>query len=134
MTFSQNDEMSVDHSQLTRDSSSWDLLIKNVKPRHAGIYECQVTANHLIAHYVTLNVIGKSVTTPVVHLTLFLLFSYLKRVPFLAVSKILFHNEVGYLLYLNIYRTLCVLFISALSFFRLAIVWKLFSFGWFSFL
>lgn len=51
--------MSVDHSQLTRDSSTWDLLIKNVKPHHAGVYECQVTANHLIAQYVTLNVIGK---------------------------------------------------------------------------
>lgn len=61
MTFSQDDEMSVDHSQLTRDSSTWDLLIKNVKPHHAGVYECQVTANHLIAQYVTLNVVGKQV-------------------------------------------------------------------------
>lgn len=58
MTFFQDEEMSVDHSRLTRDSSSWDLLIKNVKPHHAGVYECQVTANYLIAHYVTLNVIG----------------------------------------------------------------------------
>ena len=59
MSFSQDDEMSIDHSQITKSSSTWDLLIKNVKPRHAGMYECQISANHLIAHYVTLNVVGK---------------------------------------------------------------------------
>ena len=58
MTFSPEDEMSVDHSRITRMSSTWDLLIKSVKPYHAGVYECQVSANHLIAQYVTLNVIG----------------------------------------------------------------------------
>ena len=68
MTFSQDDEMSVDHSELTRDSSTWDLLIKNVKPHHAGVYECQVTANQLIAQYVTLNVIGKQTTSRVNYL------------------------------------------------------------------
>lgn len=59
MTFSQEDEMSVQHTELSRTSSSWDLLIKNVKPKHAGVYECQISANHLIAQYVYLNVIGK---------------------------------------------------------------------------
>ncbi|XP_045216757.1 uncharacterized protein LOC123566576 isoform X2 [Mercenaria mercenaria] len=60
MTFSPDDGMSVDHSQVTRSSSSWDLLIKSVKPHHAGVYECQVTSNHLIAQYITLNVIERS--------------------------------------------------------------------------
>lgn len=58
MTFSPDDEMTVDHSRLTKSSSSWDLLIKSIKPEHAGIYECQVSSNHLIAQYITLNVIG----------------------------------------------------------------------------
>lgn len=58
MTFSPDEGMSVDHSQITRTSSSWDLLIKSVKPHHAGVYECQVTSNHLIAQLITLNVIG----------------------------------------------------------------------------
>lgn len=60
MTFSPDDGMSVDHSQITRSSSSWDLLIKSVKPHHAGVYECQVTSSHLIAQYVTLYVLDKS--------------------------------------------------------------------------
>lgn len=60
MTFSPEDEMSVDHTQVTRTSSTWDLLIKSVKPHHAGVYECQVSANHLIAQYITLNVIERS--------------------------------------------------------------------------
>lgn len=59
-TFSSSDEMSVDHTRLSPTSSTWDLLIKNVKPHHAGVYECQVSANHLIAQYVTLNVVEPS--------------------------------------------------------------------------
>ena len=59
MTFSPEDEMTIDHSKLSRTSSTWDLLIKDVKPHHAGVYECQVSAAHLIAQYVTLHVIGK---------------------------------------------------------------------------
>ena len=58
MTFSPDDEMSIVHSELSRSSSTWDLHIKEVKPKHAGVYECQVSANHLIAQYVSLNVIG----------------------------------------------------------------------------
>lgn len=60
MTFSPDDEMSIDHSSLTMTSSTWDLLIKSAKPRHAGVYECQVSANHLIAQYITLNVVERS--------------------------------------------------------------------------
>lgn len=55
-TFSSDDEMVVESTKLSASSSTWDLLIKNAKPQHAGIYECQVSANHLIAQYVTLNV------------------------------------------------------------------------------
>lgn len=58
MTFSPDNGMSVDHSQITHLSSSWDLLIKSVKPEHAGMYECQITSNHLIAQYIKLNVVG----------------------------------------------------------------------------
>ncbi|XP_052795591.1 uncharacterized protein LOC128228352 isoform X7 [Mya arenaria] len=64
VTFSQVDDMSVQHTELTATTSAWDLLIKNVKPSHAGLYECQVSANHLIAQYVTLNVIEKSSMQP----------------------------------------------------------------------
>ncbi|XP_060598029.1 MAM domain-containing glycosylphosphatidylinositol anchor protein 1-like isoform X2 [Ruditapes philippinarum] len=60
MTFSPDNGMSVDHSPMTHSSSSWDLLIKSVKPQHAGVYECQVTSNHLIAQYITLHVVDRS--------------------------------------------------------------------------
>ena len=50
--------MTISHTQLSRTSSTWDLMIKDVKPQHAGVYECQVSANHLIAQYVSLHVIG----------------------------------------------------------------------------
>ncbi|KAL4228207.1 hypothetical protein ACF0H5_013641 [Mactra antiquata] len=56
MTFPQFDEMSVDHSKMSPTSSKWDLLIKSVKPSHSGMYECQITANHHIAQYISLNV------------------------------------------------------------------------------
>lgn len=64
MTFSPDDEMSIVHSELSRSSSTWDLHIKEVKPKHAGVYECQVSANHLIAQYVSLNVIERSKIKP----------------------------------------------------------------------
>ncbi|KAH3741669.1 obscurin-like isoform X2 [Dreissena polymorpha] len=82
MSFSQDDEMSIDHSQITKTSSTWDLLIKNVKPRHAGMYECQISANHLIAHYVTLNVVDKSEMRPG------------KQTPMLAIDAINFETEL----------------------------------------
>ncbi|KAH3741662.1 hypothetical protein DPMN_048387 [Dreissena polymorpha] len=82
MSFSQDDEMSIDHSQITKTSSTWDLLIKNVKPKHAGMYECQISANHLIAHYVSLNVVDKSEMRPG------------KHTPMLAIDAIDFETEL----------------------------------------
>lgn len=64
MTFSEADDMTISHAKLSRSSSTWDLMIKDVKPQHAGVYECQVSANHLIAQYVSLNVIERSSLTP----------------------------------------------------------------------
>ena len=54
-------ELSIDHSKMSLSSSTWDLLIKNVQFKHAGVYECQVTANHRIAQNVILNVLGNAI-------------------------------------------------------------------------
>ncbi|KAK3578277.1 hypothetical protein CHS0354_010478 [Potamilus streckersoni] len=59
MTFAPEDEMSVDYKYISRTESHWDLTIKNVKPHHAGLYECQITSSTLFTHYVRLNVIDE---------------------------------------------------------------------------
>ena len=34
-------------------------MIKDVQPRHAGVYECQISAKGIFTHYVALNVLSK---------------------------------------------------------------------------
>ena len=60
-TFTEEDEMSIDVSKISEEESYWDLLIKDVRSRHAGTYLCQVTASKLYTHYVSLHVLGKYV-------------------------------------------------------------------------
>ncbi|KAL3866923.1 hypothetical protein ACJMK2_044170 [Sinanodonta woodiana] len=63
MTFAPEDEMSVDYKYISRTESHWDLTIKNVKPHHAGLYECQISSSTLFTHYVRLNVIDEPETS-----------------------------------------------------------------------
>ncbi|KAK6179596.1 hypothetical protein SNE40_011917 [Patella caerulea] len=49
----------VEYSQKTPEIvSDWNLLIKNVKPSDAGLYECKITATTILKRTVQLNVIG----------------------------------------------------------------------------
>ena len=57
--FSPSQDISVDHAPLANKQSKWNLLIKNVQMKHAGVYECQISATGIYTHYVALNVLGK---------------------------------------------------------------------------
>lgn len=60
-TFSQEDHMAIEVQKISEEESKWDLIIKDVQPRHAGTYLCQVTATKLYTHYVTLQVLDEPV-------------------------------------------------------------------------
>lgn len=54
MTFADNSEYEVlPHNQ---ESSQWDLLIKNVQPKHEGGYECQISTKDKMKKIVHLHV------------------------------------------------------------------------------
>ncbi|XP_059173100.1 uncharacterized protein LOC131953760 isoform X2 [Physella acuta] len=48
--------LSIDHSKNSNHVTQWNLVIKHVAPRNAGTYECQVTSKFIIKRYVTLHV------------------------------------------------------------------------------
>ena len=54
--FDSDPSYSVLHSH---HSSEWHLLIRNVQKRHAGIYECQISASVDLRRNVTLTVVGE---------------------------------------------------------------------------
>lgn len=56
-TFTPASEYSVNHAQISPVESKWNLLIKNVQPKHAGVYECQISSTGIYTHYVALNVL-----------------------------------------------------------------------------
>ncbi|XP_050403469.1 uncharacterized protein LOC126819470 isoform X2 [Patella vulgata] len=59
LTWVKNDNIMVEHIQKTPETvSDWNLLIKNVKPSDAGLYECKITATTILKRTVQLNVIG----------------------------------------------------------------------------
>ncbi|XP_036363769.1 hemicentin-2 isoform X2 [Octopus sinensis] len=51
-TFIEDPSLTVERSGQTQ----WNLLIKNVQPHHAGLYECQVSAQEKLIHIVQLRV------------------------------------------------------------------------------
>lgn len=55
MTFADNSEYEVLHPN--QDSPQWDLLIKNVQPKHEGSYECQISTKDKLKKIVHLHVI-----------------------------------------------------------------------------
>ncbi|KAL3866497.1 hypothetical protein ACJMK2_043791 [Sinanodonta woodiana] len=55
MTYAEDSNYDVRH---IRNSPEWNLMIKNVQPHHAGIYECQVsTKDKELRKFITLNVL-----------------------------------------------------------------------------
>lgn len=56
-TFTPAREISINHAVISPTESKWNLLIKNVQPKHAGVYECQISSTGIYAHYVALNVL-----------------------------------------------------------------------------
>lgn len=45
---------------LVEATDTWTLQIKYVQARDAGQYECQVSTEPKMSHFITLNVVGKS--------------------------------------------------------------------------
>lgn len=61
-TFDQREDLSVNYKDLKdqeKGLSQWDLIIKQAKPRHSGMYECQISSKKVYTHYVYLKVLGK---------------------------------------------------------------------------
>lgn len=48
---------------LVEATDTWTLQVKYVQPRDAGQYECQVSTEPKMSHFITLNVVGKSLHT-----------------------------------------------------------------------
>lgn len=58
MVFVDDPDISVDHMP-HRDE--WNLVISNVQPHHAGVYECQISTKEDLRKYVQLNVLDEAV-------------------------------------------------------------------------
>lgn len=59
-TFDQREDLSVNYKDLKdqeKGLSQWDLIIKQAKPRHSGMYECQISSKKVYTHYVYLKVL-----------------------------------------------------------------------------
>ena len=52
------DDPDVDVDNLPH-RDEWNLIIRNVQPRHQGIYECQISTKEDLRRYVQLNVLGE---------------------------------------------------------------------------
>ena len=68
-TFTPAGDISVDYDELSDSRTQWNLMIKNVRPRHAGVYECQISSKGTYTHYVALNVLSKytTLTKPILY-------------------------------------------------------------------
>ena len=55
MVYPNDPDIDIDHLPLM---SEWNLIIKNVQPKHAGLYECQISTKEDLRRFVQLNVIG----------------------------------------------------------------------------
>lgn len=58
MVFVSDPDFSIDHLPL-RDE--WNLVISNVQPKHAGLYECQISTKEDLRKYVQLNVLDEPI-------------------------------------------------------------------------
>lgn len=47
------------HITVSHRVNNWNLVIKNVQPRHAGVYECQVSSVHQLIRHIMLRVVDK---------------------------------------------------------------------------
>ncbi|GFO49806.1 leucine-rich repeats and immunoglobulin-like domains protein 1 [Plakobranchus ocellatus] len=59
MTWSEDENVSLDHSRSKIDGqvTVWNLQIRHVRPRDAGLYECQVTSRAGLVRLIKLNVV-----------------------------------------------------------------------------
>ncbi|XP_048259729.1 hemicentin-2-like isoform X1 [Haliotis rufescens] len=64
MTWVKDRSITVDHIEKSEEVSDWNLMIKNVQPLHAGMYECQITTPEKLRRKVQLNVFGPPITDP----------------------------------------------------------------------
>lgn len=48
---------------LVEATDTWTLQVKYVQARDAGQYECQVSTEPKMSHFITLNVVGKETKT-----------------------------------------------------------------------
>ncbi|XP_036363710.1 protogenin A-like isoform X4 [Octopus sinensis] len=46
---------------VSHQATNWNLIIKNVQPRHAGVYECQVSSVHQLIRHIMLRVVDNTV-------------------------------------------------------------------------
>ncbi|GAB1606019.1 protogenin A-like isoform X3 [Argonauta hians] len=46
---------------VSHDSTNWNLVIRNVQPRHAGVYECQVSSVHQLIRHILLRVVDDTI-------------------------------------------------------------------------
>jgi hypothetical protein len=58
MIFSSNTDYKIHHPD---KSPYWNLLIKNVQPKHADTYECQISTSDKMKRRVYLNVLGETI-------------------------------------------------------------------------
>ncbi|CAL1541270.1 unnamed protein product, partial [Lymnaea stagnalis] len=62
MTWSVDNNVSMDHSRKAGHVTTWNLMLRHVTPEDAGVYECQVTSRAGHVHHVKLNVVGAFLT------------------------------------------------------------------------
>ena len=59
VVFDSEEDLSVEFNDEHNGITEWNLVIKRVQPRHAGTYECQISAKKIYTHHVYLHVLGK---------------------------------------------------------------------------
>ncbi|XP_005103953.1 uncharacterized protein LOC101859116 isoform X1 [Aplysia californica] len=64
MTWTSDPNISMDPSRKPGQITNWDLVIRHLKPKDAGVYECQITSKAGLVRFVTLNVVGPPITKP----------------------------------------------------------------------
>ncbi|KAL5004629.1 hypothetical protein ScPMuIL_018085 [Solemya velum] len=64
ITYTQDADVTVNHREEGESITHWDLIIKNVKLKHAGVYECQISSIDSYAQRIQLSVINKPRSMP----------------------------------------------------------------------
>ncbi|XP_055887089.1 zwei Ig domain protein zig-8-like isoform X3 [Biomphalaria glabrata] len=63
MTWSMDNNVSMEHSKKSKDVTTWNLILHHVTPEDSGVYECQLTSRAGHVRHVTLNVVGPPLTS-----------------------------------------------------------------------